>query len=188
MKSIILRTEEARQLLDKGKVIIRRVIKPQPMFDKGLWWFGDAGWSDKLKKIYPVAGHSLYYACLYGQPGDSLYVKETWRIVGWDPENGELQIEYKDSVTSDWIFMDSEIDPDGEKFIKYHIQCDEDMSKAGVPIVDEYYQLDDDQQIPTRWRPSIHMPRWASRADVVVKDVRVEQETEWVWVIELERQ
>ena len=41
-----------------------------------------------------------------------------------------------------------------------------------------------------KWRPSIHMPRKAARLFLKVKDVRVErlQDTsQWVWVIELER-
>lgn len=190
MKSIILHDEEMRSLLETGRVTIRRAVKPQPDQDygcegthNGLIWDGKP--YDFGPAFYGNADELIQY-CPY-QPG-VLWVKETWRIVGWVPEDGEFIVEYEDGKQSDLIFMDSKIDPNGEISTKYFIECTEDMDRAGIPVVDEYYQLEDDQPIPTRWRPSIHMPRWASRADVLVGDVRVEQGVEWDWVIELEKE
>lgn len=40
---------------------------------------------------------------------------------------------------------------------------------------DVVYRADVDRPEPKRWRPSIHMPRWASRILLEVTDVRVER-------------
>lgn len=37
------------------------------------------------------------------------------------------------------------------------------------------YKADDPIVQPKRWKPSIFMPRWASRINLLVKDIRVEQ-------------
>jgi hypothetical protein len=55
-----------------------------------------------------------------------------------------------------------------------------------------YGTTEDDSFPPSmfKWRPSIHMPRKAARLFLKVKDVRAErlQDTsQWVWVIEFER-
>lgn len=69
--------------------------------------------------------------CPYGQPGDRLWVRETF------------------SLPDDW-------------------DCTEDRS-----LLD--YQADLKGTAAHRWRPSIHMPRWASRLLLEVTEVRVQR-------------
>ncbi len=64
----------------------------------------------------------------YGQPGDRLWVRETWGYSGYN------RIEYK------------AFPKDGKDF-----------------------------RSVTDWKPSIHMPRWASRITLEIVDVRVER-------------
>lgn len=97
------------------------------------------------------------FCCPHGQPGDRLWVRESfnpWRF----PGTGNVQIEYA---------------ADGEK------------TACAVPLGRPYKLPDDDEplegdQNPMRFirgkgRPSIHMPRWASRITLEITGVRVER-------------
>lgn len=115
-RPIIFSAPMIRALLDGRKTQTRRVVKGVP-----LEWFG----SGFTPEYVALADNSL---CPYGQPGDQLWVRETWH-----PETS---------------------DPDARA--AYRADCDYDTSDCG-------------------WRPSIHMPRWASRILLRVTDVRVER-------------
>lgn len=71
----------------------------------------------------------------YGQPGDRLWVREPWRIVGESPDDA-LDMFDRDDVQ---------------------------------------YRADDDQSYIDTYRPSIYMPRWASRITLEITAVRVER-------------
>lgn len=80
-------------------------------------------------------------ACPYGQPGDQLWVRETFRVL-YDPATclkGALDIDYR---------------ANGEDRIADRLP----KRPAGY-----------------KWRPSIHMPRWASRITLGLTAVRVER-------------
>ena len=83
--------------------------------------------------------------CPYGQPGDRLWVRETWAPRGVYP------------VTR----------PDG-KFGAAVIEYRADGQRAT-------WNHDPIQRIKDDWRPSIFMPRWASRITLEVTKVRVER-------------
>ncbi len=74
---ILFNTEMVRAILDGRKTVTRRLMKPQPVNKNGFWKLGGAGWSDGISKIHPMPCHSLYNRSPY-QPGDILYVRETW--------------------------------------------------------------------------------------------------------------
>lgn len=86
--------------------------------------------------------------CPYGVPGDTLWVRETWRAE-------EL--------------------PDGLDGVRYA------ADGAFVPIAntveaaDAWTEAYANGKHGERWRPSIFMPRWASRLTLLVKSVRVER-------------
>lgn len=81
--------------------------------------------------------------CPYGQPGDLLWVRETWA--------GHIM----------WDGVRYENDPEGS-CIWYRA----DGSCRGGCV---------DGQRGKQWRPSIHMPKWASRLTLMITDVRVER-------------
>lgn len=76
-----------RAILEGRKTQTRRVIKPQPIHDGTFWtWKPDSinrSWTDKPEDPYndPTLGNiALRSLCPYGQPGDRLWVKETFRL------------------------------------------------------------------------------------------------------------
>lgn len=82
--------------------------------------------------------------CPYGQPGDRLYVRETWQHSNYPygPLDKGCSIFYRADYWDDPHGMDGERSPEG----KYR-----------------------------DWKPSIHMPRWASRILLEIVSVRVER-------------
>lgn len=77
LKPILFNTEMVRALLEGRKTVTRRVVKPQPVLDGHLWKLGGAAWSDSVLSAPVMLGHSLYNRAPY-QPGDVLWVRETW--------------------------------------------------------------------------------------------------------------
>ena len=81
-RPIMMTSESVRAILDGRKTQTRRVMKPQPELRCNFYEFGGAGWSCSITSITPIDGHSLYYACPYGVPGDRLWVRESWTSSG----------------------------------------------------------------------------------------------------------
>lgn len=126
-RPIILNTEMVQAILDGRKTQTRRVIKKHPdakfQFINGV--DGRSEW--KLWSGMKVLGPR----CPYGQPGDRLWVRETF-------------------------------------FERMKNPC------LGGSVRDVWYRADD-KYGDVRWKPSIHMPRWASRITLEVTDVRAER-------------
>jgi len=85
--------------------------------------------------------------CPYGQPGDRLWVRETWAM---------------NDVEYGWGSI-PKTRPPGFGEITY---------RADGEWKDQFEELDGD--IPP-WRPSIFMPRWASRLTLKITGIRVER-------------
>ena len=84
--------------------------------------------------------------CPYGQPGDRLWVREAFGI-GYDDGNGGLS-------AIPWTGSD----PQRDGTVVYRADFNEEPDEPRRP-----------------WKPSIHMPRWASRILLEVTGVRVER-------------
>ena len=95
-------------------------------------------------------------ACPYGQPGDRLWVKETWQAVGLSRDPESMQVD--DVCECPPEAVKREMSGEARRYpqtgIIYRASCDDEFLK---------------------WRPSIFMPRWASRIALEITDVRVQR-------------
>jgi hypothetical protein len=145
-----------RALLDGSKTQTRRAVKLQVQHDDS--WVG--GWKIVNKRVTQalltfnqLGGKPLgsdAAICPYGQPGDRLWVRETFGYVSPDEferPHAECNIEYRADLP---------------------LGC---TDRPGSWPVDE---CAGDPERPA-WRPSIHMPRAASRILLEIVSVRVER-------------
>lgn len=153
-RPILFSAPMIRAILDRKKTVTRRVLNPQPAIAN----VGPGTWVEWVhgKRIGGGADERAFAAhavdrCPYGKPGDRLWVRETWGEVA--------HIDWSDPRGEPFVHV---LGPD-ERCIVYR----EEASRYGFEWTDEP---------ETRgWRPSIHMPRWASRLTLEVVDVRVER-------------
>lgn len=131
--------------------------------DKGPSPAGNPG--PYLKHVYSPfsqAHHRIYP--LY-QPNDLLYVRESWRLVGWSFEDDEATIEYMNEKLSLPLYED-EFD---EKAVDWLIDYVEKLVEKGYfqPAADDPVTEEDEVLIRTDkvqpFRPGIHLPKWGSR-------------------------
>ncbi len=137
-RPILMNGAMVRATLAGTKTQTRRIVKPQPvMYEPGQC----IGVSDMINDAL---------VCPYGQPGDRLWVRETFGYVSPDEirrPHSECNIEYRADLP---------------------VGC---TDRPGHWPVDE---CAGDPERP-RWRPSIHMPRAASRILLEIVSVRVER-------------
>lgn len=124
-----------RALLAGTKTQTRRVVKPQPDSTHSgfpYWNVGGyrASWCRSAEDGGPLEPENPLL-CHYGQPGDRLWVRETFG----------------------------------------HFERNENF-KLGCEVL---YRADGNCLELEPWRPSIHMPRWASRTLLEITSVRIER-------------
>jgi hypothetical protein len=137
-----------KAVLDGRKTQTRRVIAPQPtgwnpiQGVENIWYWciaGDQDWSEKR-------------LCPYGQTGDRLWVRETWRCE--ELETGLDGVRYS---------------------ADHHFRPIENSLEAAEGWGDAAFDKHGKRHNPRAWRPSIFMPRWASRLTLEITDVHVER-------------
>lgn len=113
---------------------------------RGLDWYGEIGGE---AEGWFTNGEGWWHveelACRYGNPGDRLWVRETLR----QKANGHFS-NSPHAAKTDWVYSadDTPISP------KYHLMVGWAAHRS---------------------KPSIHMPRWASRITLEITGVRVER-------------
>lgn len=144
-------------ILNNQKTETRRVItKP------GLWQNDDMGGGAEITFENGYGENiELIDLCPYGKPCDLLYVRETWKYIDWT-EDGQPWIRYK--ADNESMFIEDYPEEYAEKVLESR----EKLSRR------ENYKIDN-RAADRRWRPSIHMPKWAARIWLEVVDIRVER-------------
>ena len=141
-RPILMNAEMVRAVLDGRKTQTRRPVKPQPYTIPWRDAYGNADEALFWRYAEPREDWPYPRFCTFGQIGDRLWVRETWRIA------------------------DSDL-----------CGCGGDYCTCGCngqPIYAASYSAGDLAEFKP-WRPSIHMPRWASRITLEITGVRLER-------------
>lgn len=150
-----------RALLAGTKTQTRRPLSPRSL--AFLTTAAKAGECYELGANDPIHPNDMacyVQFCPYGQVGDRLWVRESWKYADWT-EDGEPWIGYaaggKDALCR-----------------APHEWWDR-LENIWVELSDpDNYDIDG-KAADRHWRPSIHMPRWASRILLEITEVRVER-------------
>lgn len=135
-----------RALLAGRKTQTRRVVKPQP--EPCAYRAGAFALNGQV-----IDGNPAVLAqCPYGAIGDRLWVRETFACIADEPFALTPGVQYA---------------ADGTK--RFWPKGDEWKWFEGKMVYNP------DKPDTMRFRPSIHMPRWASRITLQITDVRVER-------------
>ncbi|HBO3905370.1 TPA: hypothetical protein L4T53_004523 [Pseudomonas aeruginosa] len=155
-RPILFNDQMVRAILEGRKTVTRRVVKPAPV--------GDLKWNQRSMNtgiVHNWTDDLRMYECPYGQPGGQLWVRETWQYADWT-EEGEPYIRYQ---------------ADGARVLHedFPIEWAPRIEREWVELSDPANYAIDGRAADRRWRPSIHIPRWASRILLEITDVRVER-------------
>jgi hypothetical protein len=156
-RGMIFNGEMVRSILDGRKTQTRRPVK-FPVLDKNL------GCELAGNELAGELSAGNYLNSAFGKPGDRIWVRETWGVVSHAFSEDGLMI--------DWV-------PDRPATAIHEMLFGNGYySGYAIYAVDgDFTWGDDDGYEDGRscWKPSIHMPRAASRILLEITDVRVER-------------
>lgn len=140
-RPILFNGEMVRAILAGRKTQTRRVIKQT-----------DSGYAKEPNghRRWHLGDPDAVLACPLGQPGDRLWVRETF-IQGWKYEN-DIPDQYNEDGSEKPVHT-------------WYRATDGDIS----------WYTDDEMHDSPPWKPSIHMPRSASRITLEIVSVRFER-------------
>ncbi len=170
-RGMIFNAEMVRALLSGRKTQTRRIMKPQPepCPRGGHWWPSNVFKTmlhveDEMQNGKGGWGGLVGDACSFGAVGDRIWVRETWGVVSHAFSDDGLMI--------DWV-------PDRPATAIHEMPFGNGYySGYAIYAADgDFTWGDDDGYEDGRscWKPSIHMPRAASRILLEITDVRVER-------------
>ena len=171
-RQILFKGEMVRAILSGQKTQTRRILKPQiepfGRDGKGFKWAGKkpnskyGEWTTSGDLSDP-RDLKLFMseACPNGKAGDRLWVRETFAL--------EQQVE-----------SDQKPPHDDGRPIKYEGEFDNEWVQPHYRATDKtpelgYDDMPEDVDHMCRWKPSIFMPRWASRINLEIVSVRVDR-------------
>jgi hypothetical protein len=147
-RPILFNAEMVKAIISGRKTQTRRVLKVQPDEDGLLLFLPSSRWLDTSEREYN---------CPFGNVGDQLWVRETFSLLG--NEDG-CPVDWNDNIVTD--------KKDAARI--YKASCWQKPNNYGIwSVPDREIEFDG------AWTPSIHMPRWASRIDLLITNVRAER-------------
>ena len=171
-RGMIFNAEMVRAILDGRKAQTRRIIKDQPESSEfGLRYIAESSLAKEVGMYFwsqsdacGLKSRSNPFACPYGKPGDRIWVRETFSCIG--NEDGH-PVDAKGNLCSR---------EDSQRIYRASaIQKPNNYGLWSFPDDADWKPHTKDYQYEGAWRPSIHMPRWASRILLEITDVRVER-------------
>lgn len=144
-RPILFSGKMVRALLEARKTQTRRVIQGLGERTHSPFLGEDGVWRWMTGRVSHVDDERR---CPYGNPGDKLWVRETWR--GFDADGSTFVCRYAadDSMR----------------------RVDVDANRGWTPIL-----MRAARQVPEKWQPSIYMPRELSRITLRMTNVRAER-------------
>ncbi len=175
-KPILFNGAMVRAILSGAKTQTRRVVKSIPWRDRCNPNFSQAQ-AFRYAGEFRIAGSeemSTGFRCPFGQPGDRLWMRETWQQVhpiqiadDRYSQRGKAGIPGPPPVNYRTIYR-----ADGEYPAIYSLGGEPWPYRSLEPFERNGMQAFVDEP---RWTPSVHMPRWACRLVLEITDVRVER-------------
>lgn len=173
-RGMIFNSEMVRAILDGRKTQTRRIMKVQPESNQlGLLLITDSTKHSDIGKYHwaesnATGNHvrSKLFSSQFGAVGERIWVRETWAILG--NEDG-CYVDWEDNLCKGDERSAARI---------YRASCEQRPGDYGLwSIPDDAYWKPHtkEHKFEGAWRPSIHMPRWASRILLEITDVRVER-------------
>lgn len=144
-RPILFNAEMVKAILSGRKTQTRRVVK-FPLRDVNM------GCELAGNELAGEVKAGDYRNCPLGQPGEQFWVRETWQVIhDYTDEHGNVD----------------------ER--RYARSIPKQRGNYWHPVYAASWgnERKEDREFP--WRPSIHMPRWASRIDLLITGVRVER-------------
>ncbi|MEN0626664.1 hypothetical protein AAIG33_04385 [Phytobacter ursingii] len=156
---MIFNAEMVRAIIDGRKTMTRRIMKVQPENSEfGLRQIIDSSVAKEVGMYFwcqadacGVKRRSKPFPCPFGAVGDRIWVREA----------------FQGPLVSEELLEEYRAYPEKFENPEY---CEYAADGGPRP---EYCDLDDN--LRHGWRPSIHMPRWASRITLEITGVRVER-------------
>jgi len=158
-RGMIFNGEMVRAILDGRKTQTRRPVR-FPVLDKNL------GCELAGNELAGELSAGNYLNSAFGKPGHRIWVRETWATLG-----------NEDGCCVDW--EDNLCKGDERSAARiYRASCEQrpgDYGLWSIPDDADWKPHTKDHKFEGAWRPSIHMPRWASRILLEITSVRVER-------------
>lgn len=155
-RGVLLAEFEVQAVLAGRKTTMRRIVNPAPVkgrpgtFNEGMWGWEDRPGMSWSNHEFPPKGTR----CPFGDPGDRLWVRETWKQSVRVHDDGvrARRVAYRADLTHGAIGA---------------LEGERRFFKHGEGLLP--------REFSGRWSSSTCMPRWASRLALEVTSVRAER-------------